>query len=419
MTQTFVPQTFVPRGEAEVVETVRWAIAGKQSLAISGSGSKFGWGRPPEHTAGPSASLSLTALDGIDLYEPEELVLSARAGTKMSELEQRLAQHGQQLAFEPPDLGPLFGLEAGQGTLGGAIGCNLSGPRRISAGAARDHVLGFAGVNGLAESFKAGGRVVKNVTGFDLSKLLSGSFGTLAVMTHITLKVLPAPEDSCSILVFGADANAAIPIMGAAMQSPHEIGGAAYLPARVAARSRVAPIAQAGKPVVVLRLEGATPSVAARSAALKDLLRDRGEIADLTMIESRAVWREIRDVAPYVDAVPGGGTRAIWHISVPPAAGAKIAAEIADRDDDLYFDWGGGRLWLASTADVAAAAMRIRGAVAAVGGHATLIRAAEEARRIVPVFQPLSRAEAALIGRLKDNFDPHRIFNPGRMYEGL
>ena len=408
-------QTFVPRGEAELVEAVRWAITDKQSLAISGSGSKLGWGRPPESTAQPLAALSLDALDGIDLYEPEELVLSARAGTKMSELEQRLAQHGQQLAFEPPDLGRLFGAPAGAGTLGGTIGCNLSGPRRLSAGAARDHVLGFAGVNGLAEPFKAGGRVVKNVTGFDLSKLLCGSFGTLAALTHITLKVLPAPEDSCSILVFVADANAATLIMGAALQSPHEIGGAAYLPERVARHSHVAPIAQAGKSVVALRLEGAAPSVAARGAALKDLLKDRGEIADLTMVESRGLWGEIRDVAPYV----GDAVRSVWHISVPPAAGAKIAAEIAAPDDDFYFDWGGGRIWLASETDVVGAATRIRRAVAAVGGHATLIRAADEARRTVPVFQPPSRAEAALIGRLKDNFDPHRIFNPGRMYEGL
>jgi glycolate oxidase FAD binding subunit len=408
-------QNFVPKSEAEVAEAVRWAIAGKQSLAVSGSGSKLGWGRPPEITGGATATLSLKALGGIDLYEPEELVLSAHAGTTMSELEQRLAQQGQQFAFEPPDFGPLFGITAGQGTLGGAIGCNLSGPRRIAAGAARDHVLGFSGVNGLAETFKAGGRVVKNVTGFDLSKLLSGSFGTLAVMTHITIKVLPAPEDSRSLLVFGADAQNAIGIMGAALRSPHEIGGAAYLPARAAARSQVAPIAQAAKPVVVLRLEGAAPSVAARAETQKDLLKDRGEIAELATIESRALWREIRDVAPYV----GDASRAVWHISVPPAAGATIVSEAAVAGDDFYFDWGGGRIWLASASDVAAAAIRIRRTVAACGGHATLIRADAAARRSVPVFEPPSRAEAALIGRLKDNFDPHRIFNPGRMYEGL
>ena len=182
--------------------------------------------------------------------------------------------------------------------MGGAIGCNLSGPRRISAGAARDHVLGFSGVNGLAESFKAGGRVVKNVTGFDLSKLLSGSFGTLAVMSHITLKVLPAPEDSRSILVFGTDAPGAIGIMGTALRSPHELSGAAFLPMRAARRSRIGSLAHAGRSVVVLRIEGAAPSVAARSEALKVLLNGQGEIAELGAAESQTLWREIRDVAP-------------------------------------------------------------------------------------------------------------------------
>lgn len=403
-------QTFVPTSEAELVEAVRWALANKQALAVAGSGSKLGWGRPTD----APASLSLKALDGIDLYEPEELVLSAHAGTKIAELEQRLAQHGQQLAFEPPDLGPLFGGAAGQGTLGGAIGCNLSGPRRIAAGAARDHVLGFSGVNGLAEPFKAGGRVVKNVTGFDLSKLLTGSFGTLAILSHVTLKVLPAPEEAHSILVFGADAHAANDIMGLALRSPHELSGAAYLPTRAAARSQVASIAHAAQPVVVLRLEGAAPSVAARSAALQVLLNGRGAIAELTTHESRAVWREIRDVSPFIS----DATRAVWHVSVPPAAGAIVAAT-AQADDDIFFDWGGGRIWLASAQDPAATAQRLRAAVVAAGGHATLIRANDAARRTVPVFQPPARAEAALIARLKDNFDPHRIFNPGRMYEGL
>lgn len=392
-----------------MVAAVRWAIAERQAFAVSGSGSKLGWGRPGEQTA----SLSLSALDGIDLYEPEELVLSARAGTKIAELEQRLAQHGQQLAFEPPDLGPLFGGAAGAGTLGGAIGCNLSGPRRIAAGAARDHVLGFSGVNGLAEPFKAGGRVVKNVTGFDLSKLLSGSFGTLAVMTQITLKVLPAPEEAQSILVFAAAANAAIEIMGAALRSPHEVSGAAYLPARAAVRSRVAALAH-GRSVVVLRLEGAAPSVAARRAALQDLLRGHGDIAELATPDSRILWREIRDVTPFIS----DGMRAVWQVSVPPAAGATIVA-LASADDDVFFDWGGGRIWLASEHDVATTTIRIRAAVAAVGGHATLVRATDAVRRTVPVFQPPSRAEAVLIARLKDNFDPHRILNPGRMYEGL
>ncbi len=405
-------QIFVPRSEGEVAEAVRWALAGRHALAISGAGTKFGWGRPVNAVA----SLKLAQFSDIELYEPEELVLSARAGTSMSEIERRLAQHGQQLAFEPPDFGPLFGTPAGGGTLGGAVACNLAGPRRIHAGAARDHVLGFAGVNGLGESFKAGGRVVKNVTGFDLSKLVSGSFGTLAVMTHITLKVLPAPEESRTILLLGCAAAAAIGAMAAALGSPHEISGAAFLPAALATKSRIVSIAGAGVSVTALRIEGAGPSVAVRAETLRTLLGVRGAIGELTDVESRVLWREIRDVAPFLN----DRARAIWQLSVPPANGAQVAGDVARQvDGECYFDWGGGRIWLSTVSETIETAAVIRAAVAAVGGHATLMRAGDAARRSVAAFQPLSGAEKHLVARLKDNFDPHRIFNPGRMYEGV
>jgi glycolate oxidase FAD binding subunit len=406
-----VNQLFEPASEAEIVDVVQRAAVDRNALTIAGADTKRGWGRPVM----AAAQLSVKNFGGIDLYEPEELVLSARAGTTMSEIAQRLSQQGQHLAFEPPDFGPLFGSAAGAGTLGGTVACNLAGPRRIAAGAARDHVLGFAGVNGLGDAFKAGGRVVKNVTGFDLAKLMSGSFGTLAVMTTITLKVLPAPEDSCSVLVFGPTADAAIEIMGLALRSPHEPSGVAFLPERVAARAALATDARSGSSVVVLRLEGASPSVRARCAALKDLLMDRGEIVEIAAAESRDLWHAIRDVAPLI----GDGTRAVWHLSVPPAMGARVAAEIAGADDDLYFDWGGGRIWFASATDPFVACDRIRAAINRTGGHATLFRASAQQHNTVAVFQPLSRVEATLVGRLKDQFDPYRILNPGRMYEGL
>lgn len=404
-------QSFIPRTPSEVVEAVRWSVAGGGALRLSGLGTKEDWGRPVDG----AGTLSLRAFGGIDLYEPEELVLSVRAGTPMSEVEQRLAQHGQHLAFEPPDFGPLFGHPAGGGSLGGAIGCNLAGPRRVSAGAARDHVLGFSGVNGLGEPFKAGGRVVKNVTGFDLSKLLTGSFGTLAVMTEITLKVLPAPEDVRTVLVFRLAPTAAIEALGIALRSPHEVSGAAYLPHSCAARSSVSTLAHAAAPVAVVRIEGAAPSVAARCEALRSLLSDWGEIVELGEQDSRRLWREIRDVHPLIAA----GHRSVWRLSVPPAAGAGVAARVCDADDDIYFDWGGGLIWLASAGDPIATEPSIRAAVAQAGGHATLIRAAAAVRSRVAVFQPLSRIEAGLVRRIKDQFDPHRILNPGRMYEGV
>jgi glycolate oxidase FAD binding subunit len=388
-------ESFAPHSEAEVLDLVRHAANDKRPLIVQGAGTKRGWGRP---IAGDV--LDLSQLSGITLYEPEELVLSAQAATPLAEIERRLAQRGQRLAFEPPDLGPLYGVPKDKGTLGGAVACNLAGPRRISAGAARDHVLGFAGVSGRGEAFKSGGRVVKNVTGFDLSKLLAGSFGTLAVMTSLTLKVLPASEMTATVLLTGLDTEAAVAAMSKALNSPHEVSGAAHLP-------HVQPS------LTALRLEGTSVSVAARVDGLKALL---GATDLLDTTASVRFWSEVRDVAPLLD----DPERAVWQVSIPPASGATVAAAIRARlDARHYFDWGGGRLWLAVAGDVAEGATVIRTAVAASGGHASLMRAADGARRRVAPFQPLPPAEAALVKRLKDNFDPAGILNPSRMYEGV
>ncbi len=388
-------ESFAPQSEAEVLELVHRAADDKRPLVVQAAGTKRGWGRP---IAGNT--LDLSHLSGITLYEPEELVLSAQAATPLAEIERLLAQRGQRLAFEPPDFGPLYGVSKDKGTLGGAVACNLAGPRRISAGAARDHVLGFAGVSGRGEAFKSGGRVVKNVTGFDLSKLLAGSFGTLAVMTSLTLKVLPASEATTTVVLTGLDAAAAIAAMSKALNSPHEVSGAAHLP-------------HAQPSITALRLEGTRVSVAARADGLKALL---GAADLLDTMASLRFWSDVRDVAPLLD----DPERAIWQLSVPPANGAAVAAMIrAGLDLRYYFDWGGGRIWLAVAGDVTAGATVIRGAVAASGGHATLMRSAEGVRRRVPPFQPLPSGEAALAKRLKDNFDPAGILNPGRMYEGV
>jgi len=290
-------ESFAPQSEAEVLELVHRAANDKRSLLVQGAGTKGGWGRP---VAGDT--LDLSRLSGITLYEPEELVLSAQAATPLAEIERRLAQRGQRLAFEPPDFGPLYGLPRDKGTLGGAIACNLSGPRRISAGAARDHVLGFAGVSGRAEAFKSGGRVVKNVTGFDLSKLLAGSFGTLAVMTSLTLKVLPAAEATATVVLTGLDTDAAVAAMSKALNSPHEVSGAAHLP-------------EAQPSLTALRLEGTSASVAARADGLKILLDTTDQ---LDTAASLRFWSEVRDVVPLLD----DPERTIWQLSIPPAKGA-------------------------------------------------------------------------------------------------
>ncbi|MGF6227383.1 glycolate oxidase FAD binding subunit [Inquilinus ginsengisoli] len=389
MTETLKPET-----DDQVVEIVRWALAGAVPLELAGRGSKRGFGRPVQ----AAHALDLSGLAGIEVYEPEELVLTARPGTPMVEIEAALAACGQALAFEPPDLGSLYGGPAGVGTLGGVVGCNLSGPRRLKAGAARDHVLGIEAVSGRGQAFRSGGRVVKNVTGYDLPKLLTGAFGTLAAMTRITVKVLPAPETVRTLAIAGLDNAAGVAVLTRALTSPYEVSGAAHLPAGIlgdAARSLV-------------RVEGFGPSVDSRVASLSQLLRDAGPIVVLDSGESVDLWRRIRDAAPFT-----GDDRAVWRVSVAPTAGPRIAAAAGGAH---YFDWGGGLVWIAVPADGDAGAAAIRAAIAtAGGGHATLVRAPARLRAALPVFEPQPPALAALERRVRESFDPKGILSPGRM----
>ena len=267
-----VTENLSPKSHDDILDAVRWAVAEMAPLEIVAGGTKRGWGKPLR----TNHVLDLSAIAGIRLYEPEELILQARAATPLAEVEAALAEHGQQLAFEPPDLGPLFGRPAGQQTLGGALMANLAGPRRIKAGAARDHFLGFIGVSGRGETFKSGGRVMKNVTGYDLCKLMAGSFGTLAVLSEVTVKVLPAGEKTRTVLVAGLDDERAAAAMAAALNSSHEVSGAAHLPAGIAVRSAVGYVRDPGAAVTAVRVEGPGPSVEHRCAALRDLARRLG-----------------------------------------------------------------------------------------------------------------------------------------------
>ena len=405
-------ETLRPTTEDEAIEAVGWACGGEHALEIVSGGSKRGLGRPTN----VAAVLDLSGLAGIALYEPEELVLTARPGTTLAEIDARLAQHGQALAFEPPDLGPVLGAGPGLATLGGCMAANLSGPRRFKAGAARDHILGVRAVSGRGELFKSGGRVVKNVTGYDLCKLLAGSWGTLAAMTEIAVKVLPAAEKLRTVLVYGLDDEAAMEAMTRALGGPFEVSGAAHLPAGIAARSGVGRIRDPGTPVTALRIEGPEPSVLARTGALRRLFGDDHGIEELHGHNSGAFWREVGEARFHADSDEG----IVWRLSVPPAEGAAVAGRIArGLDTRVFYDWGGGLIWLAlPTGTEDAGAETVRRAVGPAGGHATLIRAPEEIRRRVSVFHPQPAGLAALSARVKQAFDPLGILNPGRMGGG-
>jgi len=398
-----------PRDGKDVEEAVRWALGGDKTLEIVGRGSKRALGRPSQ----TDMTLDLSNIAGVTLYEPAELVLSARAGTALFDIEKLLAANNQQLAFEPLDYGPLLGRAPGRGSIGGVIATNLSGPRRIKAGAARDHFLGVTAVTGRAETIKSGGRVVKNVTGYDLCKLFAGSWGTLGAMTDVTIKVLPAPETEASVLIGGLDDARACAAMVAAMGSPADISGAAHLPDHVIAFFDGLPKAEAS---TVLRLEGFAPSVKHREAMLAAAMNSFGPVSILDEAHSRVLWRSIREVRPF--ATESTRTRPLWRISTAPARGHEVAAAITPAAQ-MFYDWAGGLLWVAMPFDGELGAATIRAAVARIGGHATLVRAPAAVRAAVDVFEPAEAGLAALTKRVKESFDPQGVLNPGRMWAGV
>jgi glycolate oxidase FAD binding subunit len=402
-----------PRDAKEAEATIGWALAEGKTLEVVGRGTKRAIGRAAQW----DATLDLSGLSGVTLYEPEELVLSAKAGTPLAEIEALVAASRQELAFEPMDYAAVLGGKAGAGTIGGAIAANLSGPRRIKAGAARDHFLGFTAVSGRGETFKSGGRVVKNVTGYDLCKLIAGSWGTLAAMTDVTIKTLPSAETEATVLVLNLDDVTARKVMTAAMGSYGDVSAAAHLPASVSAR--IAETATAQAAATAFRVEGVAPSVAQRKTVLEKLLAPFGSLGTLGEAPSRAFWRAVRDVTPFAANGPAG-KRDLWRISTVPARGSDVGRALVDAlDAEVLYDWAGGLIWAALPASGDAGAPRVRATVATAGGHATLIRAPAAVRAAVDVFSPEEPALAALTKRVREGFDPHGVLNPGRMWAGV
>jgi glycolate oxidase FAD binding subunit len=400
-----------PVDEREFARVLAEAAAARTPVEIVGAGTKQQVGRPMQ----TAASLSTRAMRGITLYEPNEMVMSARAGTPLAQVEEKLAERGQMLAFEPVELGPLVGSEAGQATIGGVFATNISGARRVAVGAARDHLLGIRGVNGRGEAFKSGGRVMKNVTGYDLCRGLAGSWGTLAVLSEVTFKVLPGPEDTVTVLLLDLPDELGVEVLCTAMSSPYEVSGAVHLQPALAARLSLPALRTEGRAVTALRLENFAKSVAYRKGKLKELLKAYGALHELDREASLAFWDELRRLSVFQ-----GEDNPVWRISTSPTAGPKVVAAIsAYMECRALYDWSGGLIWAGVLSTTDAGAADVRRVIATYGGHATLIRAGAEVRAAVNVFQPLEAGPEKLSRKLKAAFDPAGILNPGRMYPGF
>ena len=381
-----------PADEAGIIAAVQAAQAAREPLAIEGHGSKRGMLRPVQ----AARSLSTRALTGITLYRPAELIISARAGTPLAEIEAALAEKDQQLIAESPYLNGVFGTSAAP-SIGGVVAANLSGPRRIAWGATRDHVMGLRFINGAGEAIRSGGRVLKNVTGLDLCKLLSGSYGTLGVITEVTLKVLPRPETSATLIIETPDLASAVAALSAGLGSPFGVSAAGALPQR-------------DHVVAALRLEDFAASVTYRMEKLRGVLGSFGTQRVIEDAESRAFWCSVREVEP----LQASTDEALWRISVRPSAGPRIAAAADAIGGRAMLDWGGGLVWIAASPSTANHAA-IRAAAEAEAGAAMLFRAPESLRLAVPVLPEEAAPLAKISARVKEALDPGGLFNPGHL----
>lgn len=395
---------FEPASEEGIATVVRAMATERASLAVIGGGTRSGLGNPVR----ADRVLSTRRLSGIVSYNPAEMTVSALAGTPLAEIEAALAENRQMLSFEPMDHRPIFAT-TGEPTIGGVFAANVSGPRRIVAGAARDSLLGVRFVNGRGHAIKAGGRVMKNVTGLDLVKLLAGSHGTLGILTEVTFRVLPKPPASETVVVSGLNDAEAAAVMAEAMAQTVEVSGAAHLAESVRGR-----FIGGGLPdgaATVLRLEGLQASVAIRAEKLSKALERFGAVSRLDAAQTATLWSEIRDVKPYAD----GSDRPLWRVSVAPSAGHQLVAALRLQTGvDAFYDWQGGLVWLRMEADPEAALVR-RYIKALGSGHAALVRASDDFRATIPSFEPQPAPVALLSERVREKFDPQRIFNPGRM----
>ncbi|QWW68493.1 glycolate oxidase subunit GlcE [Rhizobium sp. WYJ-E13] len=394
----------VPASEEEAAAIIRAHAQEGRALAISGGDTRSGFGNAVE----AEDRLRSTGLSGIVAYNPCEMVMTAKAGTPLAEVQAALAENSQMLAFEPMDHRALMGT-SGEPTIGGVFAANVSGPRRFVAGAARDSLLGIRFVNGKGEIIKAGGRVMKNVTGLDLVKLLSGSHGTLGLMTEVTFRVPPRPKTEETIVISGLSDAEAANAMAAAMALPVEVSGAAHLPLTVTWKFLGGKLPEGE--ATVLRIEGLPGSVDSRAAKLLSSMGSFGQATRLDAAASRQIWQEIRDVAPYAD----GTARPVWRVSMAPNTGHQLVAALRlEAGVDAFYDWQGGLIWMRMEADPEADLVR-RFVKALGGGHATLVRAPANARAAISAFHPAEEAVALLSRRVKEKFDPAGIFNPGKM----
>ena len=409
--------TKYPQNEREVSSLIKKFYKSNIPIELVGSGSKKSIGKPLQC----SKTLNLSKLSGIIEYLPEELYIKVKACTPIKQIEEELKKNKQHLAFEPIDFGYLLNGKSDCGTAAGQVSCNISGPRRFKVGSTRDHVLGFRGVNGKGEIIKSGGNVVKNVTGYDLSKLVCGSYGTLIALTEITFKVLPAPEASKTLIIHDKKIEPATFLLEQAISSSNDISGAAFFPIEPKVPGCVMNIEKTfklndlkyGGSLTTIRIEGSKKSINLRIQNLIDELKIVNfDISILDTYQSEIFWNKVKSLEFF-----SSSKNNILRIVIPPSECVQLVYQLSNKFK-YYLDWGGALMWMEAFELSEEMFESIRKKVVKHGGYVTMIKNSDYLPYVEDVFT-INRGRFNISQNIKKSFDPKRILNPGKMYTGI
>ena len=410
--QTFLDfnqDTFKPSSREEIAEIIKNCYKKSIPLEINGTKSKNKIGRNFQS----EKTLDLSGYSGIIEYKPEELYIKVKAGTPLKEILEAIDKNNQQLAFEPIDFGFLFEGKSNGGTIGGAIACNFAGPRRFKVGSARDHVLGFQGINGKGEIIKSGGTVVKNVTGYDLCKLVSGSYGTLTVLTELSIKVLPKSESSKTLIINNPHLKKAMEYLGTALSSSTDPSGGVFYPERFENNFVFNDLTHKGA-LTAIRIEGPTNSVDQRiSRLVKELSLLENEYSVLDNFQTDLFWSKTRNLEVFSNLKNN-----LLRVIVPVSETLNVIQKLKKYEINYFLDWGGNLIWLELEQISLKILREIKEITKEHSGYFTIIKLEDDLKASADIFT-IDPIKYKISEKIKKSFDPKRIFNPGKMYSGI
>ena len=417
--QTFQDSNSVykPSNERETSNIIKEIYNKNLPIKIIGTNSKNFIGNKLQCTK----VLDLSSLSGIVEYLPDELYIKVKACTPISLIEETLEKNNQQLAFEPIDFGYINDFKSNKGTAAGQLSCNFSGSRRFKVGSIRDHVLGFRGINGKGDIIKSGGTVVKNVTGYDLSKLVTGSFGTLTVLTEITFKVLPAKNSINTIVIYSEDNKIITNLFDQLLSSSNEISGLVYIPNEpknnnyTINREKILKFndLRSEEAFSALRIEGSKKSIEERSKEIfKELELRKKKTSILDFYQSKLFWEKVNNIELF-----SGTKNNLLRVIIPPAKSLDLMKYLKDNFK-YYIDWCGSLFWIEVIDNENEKIKEIKNIVLKLGGYLTIVKYSENLSSDIDIFT-INDSRLLLSKKIKESFDPKNLFNPGKMYREI